>query len=93
MAKFHVRNTFELPERQLFVLAGSVIEGEVSKGMLIHVPFNPMLHMTERIDAVERLTGKDGISIGLCLKADRELAEFWRGTNVENEILEVTIVE
>lgn len=52
-----------------------------------------MLQVTERIDAVERLTGRDGISIGIRVKADEELAEFWRGMNVENEILEVTVAE
>ena len=29
MAKFYVRDTFEIPDRRLFVIAGSVVEGEV----------------------------------------------------------------
>jgi len=89
MAKFHVRGSFELPGKQLFVLAGYVVEGEVSAGMLVHVPFNPRFVVTECIRSVERLTGDRGVELALCFEADEELAEFWRGTNIGDEILEV----
>lgn len=91
MAKFLVKDTFELSERQFFVLAGSVVEGEISKGMLIRIPLNTKLEVTERIDAVEWLTGRDGVSTALCMKADHEVVEFWRGLNIKGDLLEVSI--
>ncbi len=90
MSKFHVRDTFELPERRLLVLAGSVVEGEIAAGMFVHVPFNPRFGLVECIHAVERLTGDRGAELALCVEADEELAEFWRGINIDDEILEVT---
>jgi hypothetical protein len=32
MVKFYVKDTFEIPDRRLFVMAGSVVEGEVRAG-------------------------------------------------------------
>ena len=58
--------------------------------MFVHVPFNPSFSLTDRIHAVERLTGDDGVELALCFEADEDLAEFWRGTNVGDEILDVT---
>ena len=37
MATFYIKNTFEIPDRRLFVMAGSVVEGEVRVGMFLRV--------------------------------------------------------
>ena len=41
MPKFHVRNTFEIPDRSLFVMAGSIVDGEVRTGMFYAFPCSP----------------------------------------------------
>ena len=53
MPKFYIRAAFEIPTRQLFVLAGSVTEGEVKPGMLVHVPINSQMVAVTRIDSIE----------------------------------------
>lgn len=53
MPRFHVRDTFEIPDRQLFVMAGSVVEGEMRAGMFVRAPFNPSLDMTAWIHSIE----------------------------------------
>ncbi len=39
MPKFHVKDTFEVPDRGLFVLAGSIVDGIVRSGMFVHLGF------------------------------------------------------
>ncbi len=90
MSKFHVRDTFELPEKRLFVLAGSVVEGEIAAGMFVRVPLNPRFGVTERIHSVERIIRDGGADVALCVEANQDLVEFWRGLNVDGDILDVT---
>ena len=91
MPKFHVINTFEIPDRQLFVIAGSVVEGEIRAGMFVHVPFNPAVAMTARIHSIEfaRRQG-DGEDMCLCLQAEPDALELWRDLNISDETLEIT---
>ena len=37
MPKFHMRDTFELA-RNLFILAGTMLEGEIQPGMFVRIP-------------------------------------------------------
>jgi hypothetical protein len=76
MAKFHVRNTLEITtDRKLFVMAGSIVEGEIRVGMFVHVPFNPSASVTARIHSIEfarRSDGRDDVC--LCIEAEPALA-------------------
>lgn len=38
MPKFHVRDSFEIPDRKVFVLAGSIVVGEIWTGMFVRLP-------------------------------------------------------
>jgi hypothetical protein len=89
--KFYVRDTFEIPDRRLFVMAGSIVEGEIRAGMFLRVGFDSALDMTARIHSIEfarRLGGEDDVC--LCFEAEPELLEIWRGLKIGDETFEVT---
>jgi hypothetical protein len=89
MPKFHVRDTFEIPDRKLFVMAGSIVEGKISAGMFVHVPCNLSLHLTTRIHCIEFARRKDGEDVCLCIESQPEAAEILRGLNLGDETFEV----
>ena len=91
MPKFRVKDTFEIPSRGLFVLAGSIIEGKIQAGMFVHFPFNPSLGMTAKIQYIEfaRRTG-GGEDTCLCIESEPEMNEVFRSLEIGNETLEVT---
>ena len=91
MPRFHVRDTFEIPDRKLFVMAGSVVDGEVRAGMFVRVPRKSSLDMTARIHSIEfarRVGG--GEDVCLCIQSEPELAEVLRGLDIGNETFEIT---
>jgi hypothetical protein len=90
MARFHVRDTFEIPERKLFVLAGSIVEGDIQPGMFIRVPFNSSIQMTVRFHSIEFARRKDGEEPCLCVVVESELAMILRTLNIRDEIVDVT---
>ena len=90
MPKFHVRDTFEIPDRQLFVLAGSIVEGEIRAGMFVRVSFNSSLDMTVRINCIEFARRQGGEDVCLCIESEPELAEMLRGLDIGDETFEVT---
>jgi hypothetical protein len=90
MPKFHVKDTFEIPDRKFFVLAGSIVEGEIRAGMFIHVAFNSAFATTSRIHSIEFARRQGGEDVCLCIEADPELAEFLRDLNIGDETCEVT---
>ncbi len=90
MAKFHVKSTFELPDAQLFVMAGSIVEGEVRAGMVAHVPFNSAVSMTDRIHSIEFARRSGGEDVCLCFKCEKGALELWRAMNIGDEILEIS---
>jgi hypothetical protein len=90
MPKFHVIDTFEVPSRKLFVLAGSIVEGEIRKGMYIHVPCNSGLNISGEIHCIEFARRKDGEYLCLCLEAGQGELDFWRALNINGETVEIS---
>jgi hypothetical protein len=90
MPRFHVRDTFEIPDQKLFVMAGSVVEGEIRTGMLVHIPFNSSFATTARIHSIEFARRQGGEDVCLCIESEPELAEFLRDLNIGDETFEVT---
>ena len=92
MAKFHVTYTFEISDsKPRFVLAGSIIEGEIRSGMLVHVSGNSAFATTAPIHAIEfarRIGGYEDVC--LVLQLEPELLDIWRGLNIKDETLEIT---
>lgn len=91
MPRFRVRATFEITtDRKLFVMAGSVVEGEIRVGMFVHVPCNSSLDMTARIHSIEYARRQGGEDVCLCFESEPDALELWRGINIGDETLEIT---
>jgi hypothetical protein len=88
--RFHVKDTFEVPSGQIFVMAGSVVEGEISAGMFVHIPLNSLAAMTLRIHCIEAARRQDGDDVCLCFESQGKAGEFLRGLNIRNETFDVT---
>ena len=90
MPKFHVRDAYEIPFRHLFALSGSVVEGEIRKGMYVPVMFNPSVQLTARIHSVEytREPG-DRDNVCLCLETGPKMLNVWNDLNIKNTTLEI----
>jgi hypothetical protein len=90
MAKFHVKNFFEIPDRQLFVMAGSVTEGEIVAGMYAQIQVSPMMDMAARIHSIEFARREGGEDVCLCFQSKPRTLQVWRGLSVSDKTLEVT---
>ena len=91
MSKFRVNDTFALESRQLFVLAGSIVEGQIRAGMIVNVSFNSSLVISEQIHSVEFCRGTDGREdVCLCITyEDSDELRVWNALNVQDEVLDV----
>ena len=90
MPRFHVRDTFEIPYRNLLVIAGSIVEGKVRSGMLVHFPRNSSPDITARIHCIEFARRHGGEDVSLCIESEPQLAEVLRGLEMRDETVEVT---
>jgi uncharacterized protein (DUF1015 family) len=90
MSKFRVNNTFVLESRRLFVLAGSIAEGEIRTGMIVNVPLNSSLPIAGQIQSIEfmRTEGREDVCICIAYESSVEL-KMWKALNIQNEILDV----
>jgi hypothetical protein len=90
MPEFHVIKTFEIPDRHLFVMAGSILAGEIRTGMFVRIPFNSSFALTLRIHCIEFARHSGGEDICLCIQAERETAEILRDLDLGNQTLAIT---
>lgn len=91
MPAFRIRNTFEVnTDRNLFVIAGEVVEAPIRIGMFIHVPWNSSIKLTARIHRIEFARRQDGEDVCLCLDLEPDELEVWRGMELCGETIEVT---
>jgi hypothetical protein len=91
MCKFWVNHTFALEPRRLFVLAGSIVEGQVRPGMIVNVPLNSSLLISGQIHSVEfarRSDGREDVCLCITYEDPDELA-VWNDLNIQNETLDV----
>jgi hypothetical protein len=91
MPSFRVFETFEIPTRDLFALAGEIVEGTIREGMVVHIPFNSQFGIQERIDSIEfaRHTERRE-DVCLCLHRTAVEREFLRDLNMGEEIIEIS---
>ena len=90
MSKFFVKDTFEIPCRQLFALSGRVVEGEIHTGMFVPVMYNTAVQITARIHSVEYTeNSSDGKDMCLCLETGHKMLPVWSGLDIKNTTLEV----
>jgi len=91
MTKFQVNSTFRLKANGCFVLAGSLLEGTLSKGMIVSVPCNSALDITAPINSIEFARRIGGEDICICIScADEDEFTLWEDLNLSGEILEIS---
>jgi uncharacterized protein (DUF1015 family) len=91
MSKFRVNDTFALESRRLFVLAGSIVEGQIRAGMIVDVPLNSSLLISGQIHSVEfvrRTDEREDVCLCIAYEGSDELG-VWNALNVQNEMLDV----
>jgi hypothetical protein len=91
MSKFRVNDTFTLESRRLFVLAGSIVEGQIRAGMIVNAPLNSSLLISGQIHSVEfarRSGGRDDVCLCIAYEDSDELG-LWKALNLQNETLDV----
>ena len=91
MCKFQVKDTFALESRRLFVLAGSIVKGQIRAGMIVNVPLNSSLVVSGEIHSVEfarRADGREDVCLCISYEDSDELG-MWKALNVQNETLDV----
>ncbi len=90
MPKFHVRDTFEIPDRSLFVMAGSIVDGEVRTGMFVRIPMFPTHGIQFEVHSIEfalRQGGREDVC--LCLQLGPNVTEILRGLKIADQTLQV----
>jgi uncharacterized protein (DUF1015 family) len=90
MSKFRVNSTFVLESRRLFVLAGSIAEGQIRTGMIVNVQLDSSPPIAGKIRSIEfmRTEGREDICLCIAYESSDEL-KMWKVLNIQNEILDV----
>jgi hypothetical protein len=90
MPRFHARDSFAIHDKNTFVMAGFVIEGEIAAGMLVRMPFNATVMMTAKIDHIEFVRRPDGDVVCLCIRcASPDEATLWEALKVKDRTIEI----
>ncbi len=91
MSKFRVNDTFALESRRLFVLAGSIVEGQIQAGLIVNISLNSSLLISGQIHSVQFARRTDGREdVCLCITyGDSDELSMWNALNVQNETLDV----
>ena len=89
MPNFLVKRTFGISNRELFVLAGEILDGEIAPHMFVIIPFSSGLSMKLQIHCVEfaRHDGREDVC--LCIKTDSGETEILRAIKLDGENLQV----
>ena len=92
MPTLHVKRTFEIPERQLFVLVSSITDGEVRPGMFIRAAPGTKRAKNILIDKIESTLHAGGREICVCgsdycvcIWAGQKYAEILRGLKLAGQ--------
>jgi hypothetical protein len=92
MPRFHVRDTFSINDKSIFVMAGFVIEGEIRAGMLVRMPVGATVMMTAEIDRIEYVRRPDGDVVCLCIRcAKPEEVTLWQALNIKDQTIDIIL--
>lgn len=90
-SRFHVKHTFPIEGRHLFVLVGTPVEGTLEAGMQVSVPVSTALFVSIPIHGVEMVRRGGAESVALTYRYSRpEELETLRNLALGGTILEVT---
>ena len=90
MPRFHVKDTFEIPDRKLFVLAGSIVEGQIKTGMVVRIPLSSSHGVRLHIHSIEFARRAGSEDVCLCIWSGPNFAEALRGINIGGGTYDVT---
>jgi hypothetical protein len=90
MPRFHVRDTFAINDKSVFVMAGFVIEGEIVAGMSVRFPFKENVMMTADIDHIQFVRRPDGDVVCLCIRcATPDEATLWEALKIKDHTVDI----
>jgi len=90
MARFHVRDTFTVEDKSTFVMAGFVIEGEITEGMSVRMPFKENVMITSEIDHTQVIRRPDGDVVCLCIRCGTpKEAALWKALKIKDQTIEI----
>ena len=79
-----------LPSRNLFILAGSIVEGTVRPGMSVRIHCNRSFSVSHEICAIEFARRQHGEDVCLCLRySDDDELNFLKSLNIGDETVAV----
>jgi hypothetical protein len=64
-ASFHVRRSFGLQSRTLFVISGDIVDGQITSGMEVDIPLNSAVSITVVVAGVEFIDRPNRHEVGL----------------------------
>jgi hypothetical protein len=89
MSKFRVNDTFAVERRRLFVLAGSIAEGQIRAGMIVNVALNSSIsRQIQSIEFARRAGGREDVCLCIAYESSDEL-KVWKALNIQNETLDI----
>ena len=90
MPRFHVRDTFAIHDKSVFVMAGFIIEGEIAPGMSVRLPFKENVMMTAQIDQIQFVRRQDGDVVCLCIRcaSPKEMA-LWEALKIKDRTVDI----
>ncbi len=93
MAKFHVKRTLFGEDQKSLVFRGSVLEGDIAKGMLLKIPVTEKVIIDVKIDDVVELesheTNEKRTGLVARFLDEPDALEIVAGLNVADEDLEL----
>jgi hypothetical protein len=93
-ARFHVKHSFAIEGRHLFVLVGAPVEGVLEVGMQVAVPVSAALFVSIPIHGIEMVRRGGAESVALTYRYFRpEELETLRNLHLGGMILEATEAE
>jgi hypothetical protein len=90
MSRFHVRDAFAIHDKNVFVLAGFVIEGDLAADMLVRLPFKENVMVTAEIDQIQYVRRQDGDVVCLCIRcANPGEVALWEALKIQDQTVDI----
>ncbi len=92
MPRFYVNDTFAINDRATFVIAGHVVEGQLTDGMSVSIPFNATVNMMAQINRVEVVSRPNGDLVCLCIDCSvPDEIMLWEALKIKSRTIEIAM--
>lgn len=88
MAKFHVTDIFEMAERRLVILMGSVVDGEISVGVYARIPVDANHYWSLRVHSIEFARTRRREDLCLCFESEPGLLDALKGLELNDTTID-----